>query len=645
MAPIDAGETSRRWYCGWNILRWNAVFAVLFFCVAALPVSAQISPGPLSRAHQSLSGPTHCTSCHVVGKGSAELKCQECHSEIAAELTSGRGLHARFPNSANCAACHSEHNGEDYPLIRWQPSLKLFDHNQTGYPLLGKHAGLQCDQCHTPSHIQASAKVLIKMKDLRNTFLGLSQECTTCHDDPHKGQMGANCTQCHNFVNWKAATNFNHNKTKFPLTGLHAQVPCEKCHAAQSPSGPARLTGIRFAECSDCHGDPHRGTFTQSCDTCHTTNGWKKITETQRFDHSKTKFPLLGKHAEVDCIKCHANGDSKKPIEFAKCMDCHADAHGGQFANRSDHGDCNSCHSVNGWKPSLFDVKMHAASAYPLEGMHAMVACAKCHIPAGTATRYKVPFDKCTDCHSDAHGGQFADAPYDGRCESCHTVNGFRPSTFTIAEHQKSRFPLRGSHLAVPCSECHTRKLAASGSKMVPYHFANFACTRCHENPHGDKFQVQMEQIKSGRPAGCEACHSVESWTDLPAFDHSKTHFPLRGAHAKAQCEQCHKPAGPDGKLTETSFTLTSTDCVSCHQDVHAGQFANGGKAQSCDNCHNTEHWKPSIFNHDTQSDFSLKGAHEKVACASCHTKTRIIDGKRVVIYKETPRECSDCHD
>jgi len=627
---------------------WRLIlFLMVWLGAASLSVRAQISPGPLSRAHESLSGPTQCTSCHVVGKGAAEMKCQECHKEIAAEISAGRGLHSRFANKEHCAACHSEHNGRDFPLIRWQPSLKGFDHSQTGYPLEGKHAGLDCKQCHTPEHIQQSAKSLIQMKDLRDTFLGLSQECTTCHQDPHTGQLGTNCTQCHNFVNWKAATNFDHSKTKFPLTGLHAKVPCEKCHASATPGGPARLTGIPFAKCSDCHGDPHHGTFAQSCDSCHTTSGWKKVPAGKQFDHSKTKFPLLGKHANVDCVKCHAHGDFKKPLAFAKCMDCHTPSpHGSQFDARKDHGECGSCHTVKGWKPSLFDVKAHAATAYPLQGRHASVGCAQCHIPAGAATRYKIAFDKCTDCHSDVHGGQFADVPYNGRCESCHTVNGFGPSTFTIAEHQKSRFPLKGSHLAVPCFECHRASQAGRGSKIVPYHFASLACTSCHTNPHGGKFRAQMSQVKSdGQPAGCEACHSVKAWTDLPSFDHSKTHFPLRGAHVKISCEQCHKPSGPEGKLTEASFKSTPTACSSCHHDPHGGQFVKDGKPEACDDCHNTNHWKPSTFNHETQSDFSLKGAHEKVACALCHTGVRVVNGKRVTMYKSTPRECSSCHD
>jgi hypothetical protein len=57
--------------------------------------SAQISPGPLSRAHQSLEGATQCTSCHKFG-GEAILKCIDCHTEIAERLTFRKGLHATY---------------------------------------------------------------------------------------------------------------------------------------------------------------------------------------------------------------------------------------------------------------------------------------------------------------------------------------------------------------------------------------------------------------------------------------------------------------------------------------------------------------------------------------------------------------------
>ena len=130
--------------------------SLVFLFLTLAPAHGQISPGPLSKAHESLDGPTQCSNCHKTGGGSAVLKCQECHTEIAKQLSQGRGLHSTFPNKETCAKCHSDHNGEDFPLIHWVPSPKDFDHKQTGYPLVGKHAGRRVRQMpHSRAHSAA----------------------------------------------------------------------------------------------------------------------------------------------------------------------------------------------------------------------------------------------------------------------------------------------------------------------------------------------------------------------------------------------------------------------------------------------------------------------------------------------------------
>ena len=82
------------------------------------------------------------------------FKCLDCHSEIASAHCGAKGLHAAYNikpgSSLECVNCHSEHNGEDFALDKWD--LKTFDHGQTGYGLEGKHSGLDCNQCHTPEH-------------------------------------------------------------------------------------------------------------------------------------------------------------------------------------------------------------------------------------------------------------------------------------------------------------------------------------------------------------------------------------------------------------------------------------------------------------------------------------------------------------
>lgn len=624
------------------------VSGVLFVLCLWGTAHAQISPGPLSRPHQSLSGSGNCTSCHKLG-GERTLKCVECHTEIATRIAAGRGLHAHYNikpgSSQECASCHSEHNGIDFPLVKWD--TKTFDHRQTGFALEGKHVGLGCNQCHSADKISPSERATIRVKDLNHTFLGVSPACTTCHQDEHKGQLGANCLQCHNSTDWKtvSVTQFDHSKTRYPLTGLHAQVTCAKCHTG--PDDKPRYTGFAFGKCSDCHSDPHRGAFVQTCSSCHSTSGWKNISHAelnQTFDHSKTAFPLLGKHASIGCIQCHGSGDFKKPLAFAKCMDCHKpDPHHGQFAQRADHGECAGCHTVEGWKPSKFTVQDHAATAYPLLGGHAKLQCAQCHIPRGADTLFKIKFQRCTDCHADKHGAQFAGAPYFNACERCHTLDGYHPSTFSLVQHKQARFVLTGAHIAVACVDCHKQSAEFKPATAV-YHWHDLSCTSCHADPHRGQFKERMLKVKAGGPAaGCEACHSTKTWQDLARFDHSTTSFPLLGVHRATACMDCHKPPNLGTRLSEVDFKLAPTVCEKCHEDVHGGQFAKAG-VTACVGCHNSAKWKPSLFDHDKRTDFPLQGAHSNVSCAGCHKLIREVDAKPVLFYKPTPKECSACH-
>src|SRR5256884_7166986 len=160
-----------------NPVRSFLVVAVLFS--AALPARSQISPGPLSKAHQSLSGTTQCAGCHQFGTSTPTFKCLDCHKEVAQRLAAKHGYHAQIqmknPNGKDCVRCHLDHNGEDFSLIHWEPSQKQFDHRLTGYVLEGKHAGLACEKCHMPAYMVANERALIKMKDVSKSFFGLSQ--------------------------------------------------------------------------------------------------------------------------------------------------------------------------------------------------------------------------------------------------------------------------------------------------------------------------------------------------------------------------------------------------------------------------------------------------------------------------------------
>jgi hypothetical protein len=616
------------------------------------PAHAQISPGTLSKAHQSLSGPTNCTKCHDLGRGTAEMKCLECHTEIRERVAQRRGMHAEWVKAnatgKDCASCHSEHNGSDFQIVHWEPNRETMNHSQTGFALTGKHAGIACQSCHKAEFIPGAARSGILVKDLNRTYLGLSRECAACHQDEHHGQLGKDCASCHTVQGWKPASLFNHAKSKFPLTGAHEKILCAKCHPSVAGAKPyLKYTGIAFAKCSMCHLDPHKGSFSATCESCHNTTSWHRIAQLRGFDHSKTKFPLLGKHTSVACSDCHTRGDFKTPLSFAKCIDCHKDAHKGQFLSRPRGGECAECHTVEGFKPSTFTVKNHAITKYPLEGQHVEVACEKCHVskgPKGEDTLFKIEQAQCRDCHVDIHKGQFAGAPHLNRCETCHDVQGFKPARFALAMHKDTRFPLTGAHMAVLCSDCH--KPVASGSATpVKYRFEDRSCTGCHVDPHKGEFRERMEVNRAdGTAAGCEACHTTKTWKELTRFDHSNTAFPLLGAHRGVACGDCHRTPGLETNLKNVNFKAAPTKCSGCHEDQHAGQFLARRDAVDCSGCHSTSRWKPSQFDHDKRTPFPLAGAHRNVACDGCHKMSKLVNEKKVVFYKPTPRQCSECH-
>lgn len=630
------GGTKRRLHRVARVARMLAITALL-----AVAAHAQFSPGALSKAHAKLDGPTHCTACHAAGGGDRKFRCTACHAEIRQSLAANRGLHPNLMGQGRkeeqCVKCHSDHNGENFVPIRWDVSLDEFDHRKTGYALDGGHVKLKCDRCHTPARIPADARKTILMKDLKRTYLGLSTACVSCHQDEHKGQVGDKCERCHVTAKWKDVTRFDHSTAKYRLAGAHVKTDCVKCHATlptPAPSGRpmVRYTGMPFAQCVDCHRDVHRGSFAAGCNTCHNDVSWKSVRGTvSSFDHSKTKFPLLGKHGPLACEKCHKTIDYKAPVAHDRCLDCHKDTHQGQFAADPAGADCARCHTADAWKTSTYTVASHAKSTYPLVAKHAAVECAKCHIPAGAATRWKVRHEACVDCHRDVHAGQFTEAGKLAPCERCHDESRFTPARYSLARHQQSRFPLKGAHAAVACFDCHQKKDAA-----IQYRFNDLSCAGCHQNPHLGSVTTIAAAKETGR---CETCHNDFGWRETSSFNHSSTKFPLTGAHRGTACEPCHRATALATGTHKVVFTGAPLGCAGCHEDVHIGQFGTG----SCDSCHDTLKWKAAKFDHQKTS-FPLTGSHREVPCRDCHQTRKEINGRSVLFYKPAPKECASCH-
>ncbi|RKZ11443.1 hypothetical protein DRQ32_05925, partial [bacterium] len=129
-----------RWSGAGPMHRWIITLAILLIAGGA---SAQISPGPLSAAHEHLDGMRQCRSCHGGGDDGLDQKCLECHRALEWTIQENRGLHSR-EGRQDCANCHPEHAGRDFELVDWGGDRDSFDHSRAGWSLSGSHANGKC---------------------------------------------------------------------------------------------------------------------------------------------------------------------------------------------------------------------------------------------------------------------------------------------------------------------------------------------------------------------------------------------------------------------------------------------------------------------------------------------------------------------
>lgn len=396
--------------------------------------------------------------------------CASCHADP----------HEGTMKAGSCADCHSQ--------TSWREPRGI-DHDATRFPLTGAHARTACADCHRPPTGQERTLVF-------GQFSGRPlPTCASCHADPHRGRLGADCASCHGTDSFDGRLRgggppgFDHDRTGWPLAGRHRAVACQSCHSG----------GLRIAaadRCETCHRDPHlgqlrrTGTGPTSCVSCHSVEGFLPA----RFDasdHAASDFPLVGAHLAVPCPACHGSVPaSQLPVAFRRasnapvrafrieastCTACHLDPHRGAFDTRAGAAGCRHCHDADAWSPARFD---HAATRFPLEGAHQRVACGACHPDdaSGRAQLTGRPLT-CDGCHGDPHAGQFATGGATA-CATCHSTNAFRP--LTGFDHARdSRFPLDGRHATVACASCHPTE-TVGGTSFVRWKPRPLDCAGCH---------------------------------------------------------------------------------------------------------------------------------------------------------------------
>ncbi|MGQ7869502.1 hypothetical protein [Sunxiuqinia sp. sy24] len=489
----------------------------------------------------------------------------------------------------------------------------------------------RCTECHVLGEKVTNEKCLdchIEIQNLIQLNQGFhastemdGKACITCHSEHHGRDFEmARFNQ----------EQFNHALTGFELEGRHSLITCKDCHKKEfiHQEISQKKTGNTFLglerKCLTCHEDYHQQTLSDECSSCHNLNSFNPAT---KFDHQQADFQLEGKHQQVDCNKCHMkeerNGKAFQQftnVEFNNCTACHKDVHENRFGQ-----DCRKCHTVESFLQvsSLPDFD-HNQTNFPLKGKHQKVNCKTCHEQSYAKS---MAHNQCNDCHQDYHQGQFIQNNTQPDCYSCHSVNGFKPSGYTIERHNQSNFKLTGAHLATPCFMCH--------QKTDRWEFKDFGsrCVDCHQDIH--KGQISKKFMPKQQ---CELCHSVNQWDEVH-FDHHQTNFELKGKHAQTDCRSCHFEKG---EVLVQHFSGLSERCESCHSDVHRGQFQKNG-VTSCERCHSFEHWEAVGFDH-SQTRFILEGAHTKVDCQKCHPPVSDPTGTYIRYKLFNEIKCANCH-
>ena len=513
------------------LIRFALLILLMFgFSVAsASEAELALMPGEVIKGHAKYEA--NCKDCHTrFDKDAQKELCKTCHKEVKADVNDKKGFHGTL-DEKECNVCHTDHKGRGAKIVIFDEGK--FKHDKTDFPLKGAHdkpAKVKCQDCH----------------DSKKKYREAPLDCNGCHkkDDKHKGLYGKKCEDCHIDKNWKTIE-FNHDKeTKFKLKGKHIETKCVDCH--KEPLYQNKKTPDT---CFACHKkeDVHKGALGEKCETCHNEEKWK----TTKFDHDKTKYPLLGKHITTKCEACHLPNMKEKLA--MTCIGCHKidDKHKDNFGAK-----CESCHKEKDWKTIKFD---HTKDTkYPLVDKHIKVKCTDCHTEKIATQKLA---HECLACHKkdDVHKDKLGK-----KCQSCHDIKDWKKANI---DHSRSRFPLMGAHIITDCKKCHTDKL---------YRGAPLDCFSCHkkddEKPHKQRLGKK-----------CETCHNARSWKSWD-YNHDKlTKFKLDGGHKKPNCYACHKQA-----VVNEKFVIERT-CGGCHDkdDKHQGEFG-----PLCERCHVTENWR-----------------------------------------------------
>ena len=544
-----------------------------------------------------------------------------------------------------------------------------FNHATTGFILDGRHARLQCEDCHKtgiPSrglprdcngcHIQGGLRA--STSQLQNHIpTAPNQSCQDCHTQNswtpavmrHTTAMQGQCARCHNSVQAPGK----------PASHLPTTSSCDACHTtgAWKPVKAMVHDASTVGRCSICHNGTtamgksayHIPTNAQ-CDTCHTStvtfldarythdsSAWGRCSTCHNGQTARGRPPTHIPSGTTQCDACHTNHIAFTAVSMnhtgmsGQCSNCHNGTFVSQNAQTkpathvTTNAQCDSsgCHtSTTTWAGATY-AHNDPSKTYPGN-------CATCHYPGGPGLSKPSPHvpttRQCDNCHKTFTAFRPAQMDHTataGQCSTCH--NG----TYTFAN------ALTKATVHIPtansCDVCHVNFVAFSPATMDHTGLTG-QCSTCHSGAYLTENAQMKPATHAPTSAQCDTCHkSTVSWATA-AFSHD--------ASTIGVCSNCHKAGGP-GLSKPTNHVPTALQCDTCHANYVAFKPAfmnHTGTTAQCSSCHSGAY----VFARaDRQGTTHIPETRQ---CDTCHTSTVIWTTVLMVHPSSAPGNCSSCH-
>jgi hypothetical protein len=237
---------------------------LLLLPLGGAPTDAPMQAPPLIPLGRGHGGETRCGACHVTAawtevrfnhdKTGFPLRGQHAHTDC-------RSCHAsdfKTPIARQCAACHFDAHAGNlgsrcegcHDENGWSSAFDADAHRRTGFPLLGAHGLIPCQECHSQNRERLFARSTV--------------ECAACHQNDLMRTLGTaidhaslgfaqqRCETCHSPLSFKPARWPEHDKCFIISSGTHSVYACEQCHSTL-PRGGLMACTTSTASCTACH--------------------------------------------------------------------------------------------------------------------------------------------------------------------------------------------------------------------------------------------------------------------------------------------------------------------------------------------------------------------------------------------------------